>query len=171
MFGAIFAVPHLVMAINASEFSQHMPNEKMSREKLHIFTQQCIIELRCNWLLTTFRCNLVNEIISKKLKYGVFKTFWSFRGGVYGRRTSSIGICLQKFSTNQRFQKQMFCVAELENDSRRSIYLQNIFMLFRKTLTITFEETHFLERGCLEEGGLCKIFLFLWWTFIRRWRE
>ena len=31
-------------------------------------------------------------------------------------------------------------------------------MLFRKTLTITFEEIHFLERRCLEEGGVCEIF-------------
>ena len=105
----MFAVPHLVLAIKASEFYQHMPNEKMSREKLHIFTQQCIIELRYSWLLTTFRCNLVNKIVSKNLKYGVFETFWSFRGGVYGRGTSKIGICLQKFSTEQRFQKHFLC--------------------------------------------------------------
>ena len=42
----MFAVPHLVMAIKASEFCQHLRNEKMSQEKLYIFTQQCIIELR-----------------------------------------------------------------------------------------------------------------------------
>ena len=31
-------------------------------------------------------------------------------------------------------------------------------MLFRKSLTITFEEIQFLERRCLEEGGICEIF-------------
>ena len=84
----------------------------------------------------------------------MFKTFWSFSGGVYGRGMSKIGICLQKFSTEQRFQKQIFCEAKLENDSKSSIYQQNIFMLFGKTSTITFEKTLFLERGCLEERGV-----------------
>ena len=37
MFGAIFAVPHLVMAIKASEFYQDMPNEKMSQGKTVYF--------------------------------------------------------------------------------------------------------------------------------------
>ena len=73
VFGAMFAVPHLVMAIKASEFYQHMPNEKISQGKLYIFTQQWIIELRYNsWLLTTFQCNLLNKIVWKNLKYGVF---------------------------------------------------------------------------------------------------
>ena len=90
VFGAMFAVPHLVMAIKASEFYQHMPNAKISLEKSYIFTQQCIIELRYSWLLTTFQCNLVKKIVSKNLKYGVFKTFWSFSVGVYGRGTSKI---------------------------------------------------------------------------------
>ena len=84
---------------------------------------------------------------------------------------TKIGICLQKFSTERRFQKQIFCVAKLENDSKSSIYQQNIFMLFSKTLTITFEETHSLESGCLEKGGVCKNFLFLWGTFIRKIRK
>ena len=99
----MFAVPHFVMAIKASaDKTQHLPNEKTSQEKLYIFTQQCIIELRYSWLLTTFHCNLVNEIVSKNLKYEVFKSFWSFSGGVCG------GVRLQKFSTEQRFQKQIF---------------------------------------------------------------
>ena len=37
VFGAIFAVPHLVMAIKASEFYQDMPNEKMSQGKTVYF--------------------------------------------------------------------------------------------------------------------------------------
>ena len=98
----MFAVPHLVMAIKASEFYQHLPNEKMSQEKLYIFTQQCIIELRYSWLLITFQCNLVNEIVSKNLKYGVFKSF-----GVLVEAFMRAGR-LQKFSTEQRFQKQIF---------------------------------------------------------------
>ena len=69
----MFVVPHLVMAIKASEFYQHLAKEKKSQEKLHIFAQQFIIELRYSWLLTTFQCNLVTEIVSKNLKHEVFK--------------------------------------------------------------------------------------------------
>ena len=74
VFGEMFAVPHLVMAIKVNGFYQHLPNEKM---RLRIFTEQCIVEVRYGWLLTTFQCNLANEIVSKNLKYGVFKSFWS----------------------------------------------------------------------------------------------
>ena len=71
----MFVVPHLAMAIKASEFYQHLAKEKMSQEKLHIFAQQFIIELRYSWLLTTFQFNLVTEIVSKNLKHEVFKSF------------------------------------------------------------------------------------------------
>ena len=104
----MFAAPHFVMAIKASEFYQHLPNEKMSQVKLYTFTQQCIIELRYSWLLTTFQCNLVNEIVSKNLKYGVFKSFWSFSGGVYGRGTFT------KISNRTEIPKTNFCVAKLK---------------------------------------------------------
>ena len=104
----MFAVPHLVMAIKASEFYQHLPNEKMSQEKLYIFTQQCIIELRYSWLLITFQCNLVNEIVSKNLKYGVFKSFWSFSGGVYESGTFT------KIFNRTEISKTNFCVEKLK---------------------------------------------------------
>ena len=96
------------MAIKASEFYQHLPNEKMSQEKLYIFTQQCITELRYSWLLTTFQCNLVNEIVSKNLKYGVLKSFWSFSGGVCGRGTFT------KIFNRTETSKTNFCVAKLK---------------------------------------------------------
>ena len=96
------------MAIKASEFYQHLPNEKMSQEKLYIFTQQCITELRYSWLLTTFQCTLVNEIVSKNLKYGVLKSFWSFSGGVCGRGTFT------KIFNRTETSKTNFCVAKLK---------------------------------------------------------
>ena len=131
----MFVVPHLVMAIKASEFYQHLAKEKKSQEKLYIFAQQFIIELRYSWLLTTFQCNLVTEIVSKNLKHKVFKflKFLKFQwkrlweGEVYVNfqqnrdfknkflcSKTKIEICLQKFSTDQRFQKQIFCVAKLK---------------------------------------------------------
>ena len=42
----MFVVPHLAMAIKASEFYQRLAKEKKSQEKLYIFAQQFIIELR-----------------------------------------------------------------------------------------------------------------------------
>ena len=104
----MFVVPHLVMAIKASEFYQQLPKEKMSQEKLYIFAQQCIIELRYSWLLTTFQWNLVNEIVSKKLKYEIFKSFWSFSGGVCGRGKFT------KISNRTEISKTSFCVAKLK---------------------------------------------------------
>ena len=104
----MFVVPHLVMAIKASEFYQQLPKEKMSQEKLYIFAQQCIIELRYSWLLTTFQWNLVNEIVSKKLKYEIFKSFWSFSGGVCGRGKFT------KIPNRTEISKTSFCVAKLK---------------------------------------------------------
>ena len=80
---------------------------------------------------------------------------------------TKIGICLQNFSTEQRFQKQIFCVSKLKMIVKVVFISKTSLRFFEKTLTIAFEETHFLERGCLEEGGVCKFFLLLWETFIR----
>ena len=113
----MFAVPHFAMAIKASvDKTQHLPNEKMSQEKLYIFTQQCIIELRYSWLLTTFQFNLVNEIVSKNLKYGMFKSFWSFSGGVCGRGTFT------KIFNRTEISKTNFVCSKTKNDSKSSIY-------------------------------------------------
>ena len=71
----MFVMPHLVMATPYHEFYLHLAKEKKSQEKLYIFAQQFIIELRYSWLLTTFQCNLVTEIVSKNLKHEVFKSF------------------------------------------------------------------------------------------------
>ena len=71
----MFVVPHLAMATPYHEFYLHLAEEKKSQEKLYIFAQQFIIELRYSWLLTTFQCNLVTEIVSKNLKHEVFKSF------------------------------------------------------------------------------------------------
>ena len=63
-----------------------------------------------------------------------------------------------KLFDRPKISKTNFLCSKTKNDIKSSIYQQNIFMLFRKTLTITFEEIHFLERRCLEEGGVCEIF-------------
>ena len=130
VFGTMFALPCLLIAMKTSEFHQHMPSDKMWQKIMYIINQQCIIKLKYSWFLITFNAILLIKQFKKIYStvnplnnaqgvhknffefYNVFDFFFlfflSFRRGVCGRGTPKRGRRLQNFPHNRDFRNKFF---------------------------------------------------------------